>query len=216
MKKVLIGILSLIMILGLVGCSSTTGDKPSSFSSSGQYSNTLERIYSIVKERGEAHYNGDINNPLIDSYDYRPDSNARIEEITIGVDEKTGQPEYFSYNFFSDDYFDESMYVSNIWYSMDFVLYADGTTNYRINYFRARDKEPIFLAEIDDIENSTYKDASSKVEISNYGIHHMTKETPEIQRLIYEGLYRDYQRLNTRMSELFSVSLKDWGYSNFR
>lgn len=219
MKKVLIGVLALIMILGLVGCSSAPAteepEPTNSHFSKGKYSDALENIYSIVKEKGEAHYNNDINNPIITDYDYEP-SPYKFERIHVDVEDGTDNPEVCSYSYHGDTYHDESIYSSDIWYSTRFVLYTDGTTYYKIEYFRAGDNEKIFSANIDEIENEKYIDTSSDVEITGYSLDHVVMEAPEARKIILDGLYRDYTHLNTRLNELFNISLEDWGYMDFR
>lgn len=216
MKKVLVGVLTLVMAFGFVGCSSIPIENLAPTEEAVKKGEThlenLAPIVEVVKEKGETHYGGDINNPIISYYVYEIGGIYPSEKIVVYVKGGTDNIKTFSYTYHSDYYSDEAIYPTDIRYVVEFNLRTDGTTDYKIRYRSSAGDTEILDGEICDIKNIEYVDNCSDIEITSGG---GKMEKPKVRKIILDSLYRDYNHLNTRLNELFNVSLADWGYTNF-
>lgn len=174
------------------------------------YMDTFEDVLLVIKDKGEAIYGNDINNPTIEGYQYRDRNSA---EFLLYVD-ATGEPEKrLTYTYVGDVIIDENVFPSGISYVVTVVLYADGSTSYKISYFSTYYDDAVLKAEIEDINNSEYVDATTPIKITSYDINHTVVDAPVAQKFFLNGLHRDCIVLNSKLSEIFGVTLKDFGYT---
>ena len=216
MKKILAGILVLVIILSTIGCSLDT----TASSSNPSTTKALDKVYAIVKEKGDATDNNDINNPLVERYTYSTHNEKYdYEAVTVHIDEETGTPSYCSYECYGnmDDKQNQTNY-QNIHYVYDICLYPNGEVHYKVNYSSPSSYKPFLCGDI-YIEPTTYSGPSTELDTSDcyFGSASASAgmDTEDAKPFILNNLYEHLVSANDRLKTLTGVSLSDWGFKEF-